>query len=382
MNKRVKIILIFSIILLGLVITTFLANKSNVRLFRFGETTQSQVTDNFSYVLGNFPVDVVPVMVIIERADGMDTVKYMRNGQEIEINCEGRNRVAIDYEAKVNTNYEFKVISNGVESTETLNVSDDLDSYIEAKENLDNKTLQITTPSIIDTITRYYKITSSGNWQECNGDIYLDNVIDVNQLNSDNTVDIYATVIDIKGKEVTTKKKIDVSNKYKVSLNIFNHMEKLGKSMSEYGFSSSFYKTEGQSMASRDLFAAHWHGYSSFTGTFNLNCNFLNQKLKANLQDAELQVTFHWWCDLHSDLKCNTTIYYSDGTNNSNGMTCWFSEWDAHYNPLWVKSNYTVPIKKPTVTNMRFVIDGYDDDYSSVGGRIIDLNIRGIILTK
>ena len=379
MNKRVKIIIIiFSIILLGLVITTFLANKSNVRLFRFGETTQSQVTDNFSYVLGHFPVDIVPVMVIIERADGMDTVKYMRNGQEIEINCEGRNRVAIDYEAKVNTNYEFKVISNGVESTETLNVSDDLDSYVDVSENDINKTLQVKTPIIIDTVTKYYKVTSSGNWQECNGDIYLDNVVDVNQLNADNTVDIYAIIEDSKGKQVTTSHKIDVSNKYKVSLNIFNHMEKLGKSMAEYGFSASYDRTEQQAMASRNLYAAHFRGYSGFTGTFNLNCNFLNQKLKANLQGAELQVTFNWWCRHYSSLYCETTVYYSDGSNNSSRINCWAGVEEGQ----WVASNSIVPLRKPTVTNMKFVIHGYDADYSSVGGKITDLNIRGIILTK
>ena len=64
------------------------------------------------------------ILVKINSIDGIETVKYIspKTNKEVELNCNGKMTVAIDFEATDKKNYDFKIKLKGKEEqTETLN---------------------------------------------------------------------------------------------------------------------------------------------------------------------------------------------------------------------------------------------------------------------
>ena len=63
------------------------------------------------------------ILIKINSIDGIETVKYQsqRNGEEIELNCKGKQTIAIDWDAEDNKDYNFKIkVAGKEEENKTL----------------------------------------------------------------------------------------------------------------------------------------------------------------------------------------------------------------------------------------------------------------------
>lgn len=71
------------------------------------------LNDDYSYTFHG--------VVTIQEPNGIESVKYVKNGKEIVLNTNGREKVGIDYDAKEDVEYEFKITPVGkAEKTEIL----------------------------------------------------------------------------------------------------------------------------------------------------------------------------------------------------------------------------------------------------------------------
>ena len=119
-NKKILII-VASIIILASFIK--IATTQIVRQIRIKQLEDKPLLE---YELKEFSDydEACKIVVKITNVDGIETVKYtsQKTNKEVELNCNGKMTVAIDYEAIDNTSYEFKIKVKGKsEQTETLN---------------------------------------------------------------------------------------------------------------------------------------------------------------------------------------------------------------------------------------------------------------------
>ena len=73
-----------------------------------------KVNDDYSYTF--------LCLVTVQEVEGIDTITYQKDGKEITVNGNGKQKVAIDFKAVENTDYEFKIKPIGKsEKTKILN---------------------------------------------------------------------------------------------------------------------------------------------------------------------------------------------------------------------------------------------------------------------
>ena len=123
--KNKKVIVIAIIIFLIMIISIFSINRlvknttsvkqpEELKSF-YWETKSFYVNDDYTYTFN--------VLITVQEIDGIDTIKYIKDGKEITINGNGKQKVGIDFQALENTDYEFKITPiGGIEKTEIVNV--------------------------------------------------------------------------------------------------------------------------------------------------------------------------------------------------------------------------------------------------------------------
>lgn len=119
-NRKTAIILIFALILIVFCITFFTVNiiKKQIKERKELENkplleyeTKEQIDDKSFNIL-----------IKINSADGLETVKYLdKDNKEVQLNCNGKHKLALDYVATDRKDYEFKIKINGQdEKTEVM----------------------------------------------------------------------------------------------------------------------------------------------------------------------------------------------------------------------------------------------------------------------
>lgn len=119
-NKKI-VIIVASIIILASFIT--IATTQIVKQIQIKNLENKPILE---YELKKFSDydENCEILVKINSIDGIETVKYIspKTNKEVELNCNGKMTVAIDFEAIDKKNYDFKIKLKGKEEqTETLN---------------------------------------------------------------------------------------------------------------------------------------------------------------------------------------------------------------------------------------------------------------------
>lgn len=168
-KKLIFIICIFAI----LCVLIFLINKTQI-LKIFNINKQEEYT-GFSFETKNYTVNndytiTYTGIVVINELNGVEKISYSKDGEDMEIFCNGKNKVAIDYTANENQEYIFKVKPvNETEKKKILKI-DRLTSGENSYELV--KGIYVCTPNIEDGFnkdyTRYLEYNNGflnpGNW--------------------------------------------------------------------------------------------------------------------------------------------------------------------------------------------------------------------------
>lgn len=124
-KKSNRIIIGISIVSLLIIIISFslvrnviISNKEKSKaeeLSKFSwETKIFTVNDDYTYTF--------MCLVTVQEVEGIETIKYEKDGEEITVNGNGKQKVGIDFSAIENTDYEFKIKPVGkAEKKEILN---------------------------------------------------------------------------------------------------------------------------------------------------------------------------------------------------------------------------------------------------------------------
>ena len=122
MKKKVIIIClaIFIVMLVSIssifIIKNINKNISPEELSDFSwEAKLFKVNDDYTYTFSG--------LVTVQEVEGIDIIKYQKNGKEIIVNGNGKQKIGIDFDAVEDTDYEFKITPVGKsEKTKILNV--------------------------------------------------------------------------------------------------------------------------------------------------------------------------------------------------------------------------------------------------------------------
>ncbi len=124
LKKKQKIMLIVIIAILLLIVILFSVTRNIIISNQekkaeefskfYWETMLFTVNDDYTYTF--------LCLITVQEAEGIETIKYQKDGKEITVNGNGKQKVALDYNAIENTDYEFKIKPVGKsEKTEILN---------------------------------------------------------------------------------------------------------------------------------------------------------------------------------------------------------------------------------------------------------------------
>lgn len=129
MKKFLKNKKLLPIIVLVVIIVLILIGSTTNVIIKRNAKNQKEEPYNFTYEAKSFVLNddysyTFNAVVIITNLDtGIEIVKYEKDGKEIVLSGNGKTRVAIDFVAIENTDYEFKVKPVGKpERTEILNI--------------------------------------------------------------------------------------------------------------------------------------------------------------------------------------------------------------------------------------------------------------------
>ena len=124
-KKNKKLIISISIAILLLIIISFSLVRNVIISNK--EKSKAEELSNFSWETKLFTVNddytyTFMCLVTVQEVEGIATIKYEKDGEEITVNGNGKQKVGIDFSAIENTDYEFKIKPVGkAEKKEILN---------------------------------------------------------------------------------------------------------------------------------------------------------------------------------------------------------------------------------------------------------------------
>lgn len=124
-KKNRKLIISISIVILLLIIISFSLVRNVIISNK--EKSKAEELSNFSWETKLFTVNddytyTFMCLVTVQEVEGIETIKYEKDGEEITVNGNGKQKVGIDFSAIENTDYEFKIKPVGkAEKKEILN---------------------------------------------------------------------------------------------------------------------------------------------------------------------------------------------------------------------------------------------------------------------
>ena len=124
-KKSNRIIIGISIVSLLIIIISFSLVRNVIIANK--EKSKAEELSNFSWETKLFTVNndytyTFMCLVTVQEVEGIETIKYEKDGKEITVNGNGKQKVGIDFSAIENTDYEFKIKPVGkAEKKEILN---------------------------------------------------------------------------------------------------------------------------------------------------------------------------------------------------------------------------------------------------------------------
>lgn len=226
-SKKVNFKILF-IIVIAIILTLIIyicLGKVGI-LQKLNETIKPETPELFSYIIYDNQ-DEKNIKMLIEVNDEKG-IEYIKESDGKTINCNGKTQVSLDYVATKNSNLSFTLKAKGeqeISKNITLNdetISNNSVSISKIKDIEGYKIFEIKNnlSLIADRFKTYYKIGENGDWVEGKGKIStLDYDLTQNgKVNEeDNTVTIYAKIVNEIDKDNKLEDVVTVSQKYEVN---------------------------------------------------------------------------------------------------------------------------------------------------------------------
>ncbi len=226
-SKKVNFKILF-IIVIAIILTLIIyicLGKVGI-LQKLNETIKPETPELFSYIIYDNQ-DEKNIKMLIEVNDEKG-IEYIKESDGKTINCNGKTQVSLEYVAVKNSNLSFTVKTNGeqeISKNITLNdetISNNSVSISKIKDIEGYKIFEIKNnlSLIADRFKTYYKIGENGDWVEGKGKIStLDYDLTQNgKVNEeDNTVTIYAKIVNEIDKDNKLEDVVTISQKYEVN---------------------------------------------------------------------------------------------------------------------------------------------------------------------
>ena len=226
-SKKVNFKILF-IIVIAIILTLIIyicLGKVGI-LQKLSETIKPETPELFSYIIYDNQ-DEKNIKMLIEVNDEKG-IEYIKESDGKTINCNGKTQVSLEYVAAKNSNLSFTVKTNGeqeISKNITLNdetISNNSVSISKIKDIEGYKIFKIKNnlSLMADRFKTYYKIGENGDWVEGKGKIStLDYDLTQNgKVNEeDNTVTIYAKIVNEIDKDSKLEDVVTVSQKYEVN---------------------------------------------------------------------------------------------------------------------------------------------------------------------
>ena len=220
-----KIFLIIGISIILTLIIYICLGKVGI-LQKLNEIIKPETPELFSYIIYDNQ-DEKNIKMLIEVNDEKG-IEYIKESDGKTINCNGKTQVSLDYVATKNSNLSFTLKAKGeqeISKNITLNdetISNNSVSISKIKDIEGYKIFEIKNnlSLIADRFKTYYKIGENGDWVEGKGKIStLDYDLTQNgKVNEeDNTVTIYAKIVNEIDKDNKLEDVVTISQKYEVN---------------------------------------------------------------------------------------------------------------------------------------------------------------------
>ena len=218
MKRNIKISLIVISIILILIISFFIINRTEI-INRINQNKeQEEIKKEISYeVYHHVNGDTKMLVVAEDTENGIEKVIYPNN--EMELYCNGKNKVAFDYHVNI-TNLEsitFTAINTlGEEIKNTVIINEEFYKNM-IKHNFINETETqkgLTINYKADSAMKQYKVGEAANWANYTNTIRLDEHQILETLGEENReVNISLRQVDKIGNEIITQTKLTIENK-------------------------------------------------------------------------------------------------------------------------------------------------------------------------
>ena len=155
------------------IVTIF--NKKELFNNKLLHRTKSEVKSPITYSLVDNTNEYLKTILRIEKDNNIESIQYMDiDNKPVILRPVNKNIVAIDLKVKVAQDMVFKIISNGIEETQVLNIPTDyINNYITLDKDDSNSTekqyrliANYTTDLQNEPITNYYKVGNRVNYSK------------------------------------------------------------------------------------------------------------------------------------------------------------------------------------------------------------------------
>ena len=319
-NFKILFIIVIAIIL-TLIIYICLGKVGILQ--KLNETIKPETPELFSYIIYDNQ-DEKNIKMLIEVNDEKG-IEYIKESDGKTINCNGKTQVSLEYVAAKNSNLSFTVKTNGeqeISKNITLNdetISNNSVSISKIKDIEGYKIFEIKNnlSLIADRFKTYYKIGENGDWVEGKGKIStLDYDLTQNgKVNEeDNTVTIYAKIVNEIDKDNKLEDVVTISQKYEVNTDSTQsslEADSLIDAVEKYNFDDGEYSVKVAEET-----------YNLKVQTFNQNLEIdANTEIGSENENAKSMVVLKVNGDLTINEEAKLTAYASkNGYGGPKGM--------------------------------------------------------------
>lgn len=381
-NKKYFIIVILLIILIGgiaigaIMRNTELLSRIGINIKKEEETIVDGIYLKPYDNLG----EKIKALVTVTRIDGIDSIEYISdNGEPIKLNCNQKQTVGIDIEVLVNENHEFKVISNGEETIETVSLKENyMDDYIVITKLDDVEELEYHQVAIDfkqqGEYSNYYNFNTS-TWKSYQDTIKVDmsNVNIDTLLKGEYDATVYAQCVDKAGNTLRVSKTVPVTKRK--NFDLFTNMDSSGRTnLNEYGLTASWGGNFSGGTQSTKWFsvgqmgAAHGSWNANYWAKFDLDWKPTNKRTFDSIT-AEYVLATGGPVWAKAGVTGQMTIFYTDGTRDDtskgiSGSTLFVAE--------------LKPDKTKEISYIQFYISAWDSTDGTSSGYVRKITFHRI----
>lgn len=387
MKRKYLYISVLILIILIITILILVQYKSgNLGIYKNSKDSnlKADVNNVISYALIDNTGEYLKTVVTIKKDTPIESIQYTDvDNKVIKLQTKNKNIVAIDLSVKAGEDMPFKIVSNGVEETQILNIPlDYINNYITLSKDDTNSTEQkylfitnYNTDLQNEPIKNYYKIGNRTNWTEYTNNINI-NVSDMNDFTNGQTT-IYFKEETQNGEKIVREyvENVPLTGDFEI---FRNALANIGEDPTKYDITCTE-KTNCESYWFQlgQMGGGHGTDGADYSATFKINFKS-SKNILSTIQPSEIEVGYVLFANSGSGLwgsgtstsAAIATIYYTDGTTDqqTTGQKCWGKT---------VTGNLTFSIdSSKEISYITLNIKGHDASYSSSNGYFTGVTLK------